>query len=578
MNEIQARLVKAAQEGDLLEVAYETYRADWDERKSVSHALAEVHNNGLVDVIKEYRKLTHNDSKRDFFMLRHVLEDTLSLINAPVKEVMGCVKHLTLEAGNDMAAGALITPFIEYCKKDRFRPDEVLKYAIEDIDEEIDFLSPAILAGAKYDLAAFVKKAISLCERDNLTIQRRAVHALGRIMYGGDKTLAKQAYKAVSRLSEGQNDGALYAAILKTIFALSQENTELEEEAVVIVDSMSRLIDEQLTHSASDILFFESDKITEKMLESLLSILVHTLPKNGGTIDHIDYGLQKMVKNGKFNRAVLFLEKLFEQCDYQINVSVFDSFIRELFQNKESYLQPLLTKWLLAKRVVLGRFCFELLNSVTHKGIPLAIDSLQLTGLENGAFLFLARKACGWFFMKPISAVSFMLSTIDLASEEELDHITDVIFDPLLISYPGSVRDYFDSVYDDSSSRVQGTIIELRKRLEAYHEGLKATQEIKELLPPESNRETYTRHQNRLMNESYKEARKSSILSLIAAETVLLYGKRSIHYVSHGDKKTRQETPLQTFSHSIEYPSLEFLDPHGLNNTLRMLRLEGCRS
>tara|TARA_R110002072_G_scaffold301462_1_gene481229 strand:- start:8451 stop:10187 length:1737 start_codon:yes stop_codon:yes gene_type:complete len=578
MKDTQPRLVKAAQKGELLEIAYEMYRAEWDERKTVSDALAEIHNKGLVDVIKEYRKLTRDDSKRDFFMLRHALEDALPTINAPVREVMACVKHLTLEAGNDMAAGALISPFIGYCKVDKTRPDEVLDYAIEEIDQEIDFVTPAILAGSSHDLKAFVSKAISLCGKDCLITKRRAVHALGRVTYEGNETLVFQAYKAVVLLSEELTDGAIYAEILKTLFALSQENSEVEEKALAIVDSISKLVDERLTHSASDILFFESDKITDEMLERLLAILVHTLPKNGGTIDHIDYGLQKMVQNGKIDRAVLFLEALFEQCDYQIDVTVFDSFVRELFQNKESYLQPLLTKWLLAKKVKLGRFCFELLNSVTDKGIPLAIDSPQLKGLESGAFLFLARKACGWFFMRPVSAVSLMLSCIELASEDEVDQITEVIFDPLFISYPGSIRDYFDSIYDDSGSIVQSTIEELRTRLEAYHKGLKATQEIKELLPPEVDRETYTRYQNRLMNDSYKEARKSSIFSMIATESVLLYGRSSIHYVSHGNKKTRQETPLQMFSHSVEYPSLECLDPHGLDSVIRRLRIEGCRS
>ena len=69
-------------------------------------------------------------------------------------------------------------------------------------------------------------------------------------------------------------------------------------------------------------------------------------------------------------------------------------------------------------------------------------------------------------------------------------------------------------------------------------------------------------------------------LSQIFKTSVLLYGNRSIHYIYHGPngEKSRQEVPLHHISHSIELPSLETLDPYGLDMQLRNFRIEGCQS
>ena len=66
-------------------------------------------------------------------------------------------------------------------------------------------------------------------------------------------------------------------------------------------------------------------------------------------------------------------------------------------------------------------------------------------------------------------------------------------------------------------------------------------------------------------------------MNLFASKAVLLYGRKSISYVHSSDNETqRMEIPLQSFEHSIEFPGLEYMDPHGLDYMLRVFRVEGC--
>jgi hypothetical protein len=192
----------------------------------------------------------------------------------------------------------------------------------------------------------------------------------------------------------------------------------------------------------------------------------------------------------------------------------------------------------------------------------------------------LARKAIGWFFMRPVSAISFVISMIEACAENELTEIENVCFQPLLISYPGSVRRYLEGEAKNDKKRTKGFCNRLLTRLKKYHADFESAQNIKELKPSEEDRYAYSRHHQRLMNESMKSAKSSSLLSVLGVqELVLLYGNKSISYIhTNSEEKVRQETPLHKFSTSIEYPSLEFLDPQNLDLSLRIFRIEGCKS
>ena len=68
-------------------------------------------------------------------------------------------------------------------------------------------------------------------------------------------------------------------------------------------------------------------------------------------------------------------------------------------------------------------------------------------------------------------------------------------------------------------------------------------------------------------------AEKKSVLLSIVSRSVLLYGNRSISYFEGPDGKSqRNEMKLHSFSHSIESPRLDILEPFDLDYTLRVFR------
>lgn len=574
MDNLKEIVIKANRDDSLFDVIREEYYRDRKGDRLLSSVLAELHNEEILDLVKLFSGLENSQGKHDFFSLQHVFEEVLPKIEAPVKEVANCVKNLTIEAGTNM----LMRAFREFCEKNTERPKQLLDMALTDVDEEFDHLSTAIESGVYINEAFYISKALELVNHENKIVAQRAVFALGRVNYV-DQGLLENAILKIKDASKSNNSDVFIATSMRALFSIIFQLPSLEAHFVEFLDEQEGNFGEHYVHSASEILFYEKHKVTENIESRLLGICCYTKPEKKVTIDNIDYALEQLLKQKKFKTCVTFLERFFTLSDYKLSIEYFDSFVRELHQHRDTYLSSLVTRWLLSKSIKLGNFCTELLKD-SDKGIYLSFDKSYLTDKEQGIYLFLARKACGWFFIQPKTAMSLIESLIDDAPDEELQDIQQLIFNPLLISYPGSIHEHLEELENSKNSRHSGVAKVVLSQFSKYQESLKTASHISELRPSEQERHTYWKHHNKLMNESMIQARSESFLSSLffGNESVLLYGNKSIHYIHHGDEKTRQEIPLQELSHSFEFASMHNLDPHSLDNMLWQFKAEGCQS
>lgn len=576
MKELDEKLLDGCKNGTFLNVVYKSYLESHSDDSVLSTSLIRMHNKGLLDVISEFNKLGAKDEGKDFFLLRGVLEDVLPEINAPTSQVMSCVRHLTLEAGEDMASHTIMRPFREFCQSDLERPLEVLRLATDIIDEEFDFISPAIISGATIDLQEYVEKAVALGKSKSSSVSRRAIFALGQVDYKDQKKLIEAAVEIIVSAPNAHKDKPFFSVSLRSLSLLFLQDEDCGAAMLSFIQNHQEDDDDHLIHAAAEILFFERGKIPDEIENSLLGLACKVKPQNKGTLNKLDLAFTNILKRGGFSKVVGLMEGLFEQSNYEISVADLSSLVHELFRNQDKYLPELVTRWLLSRNAALGRFCCDLFDISGVKEVAIKCDLSQLSKENNNAHLFLTKKACGWLFIKQFSAISFIVSLIDSAPEEQLQEISDVVFDPLLISYPGSVKEYLGNLPSDSSERMQSFTASVLAKLDQYHDGLDQASGIKEMKPSETQRHTYNRHHNKIMSKIHDGAREESVFRSIFKESMLLYGDSSIHYMYHSGERHRQEFRMQKMSTKFEFPSLEFIDPHGLNSQIRQFRLEGC--
>ena len=579
MNSVQEQLLESIKSGNFLEVAIELYHENWGRRKEIAIEVAKLHNEQALDVPAEFLNLKNVDQSDHFFVARSIFEDALPSLEAPVINVMKCIKHLTEEIDQDSIAGMLLTPFITFCEKSDNRPNEVLEFAIKNHTQWQGFISPALIAGSRISLEEYLNKAINLSQHDSVDVSASAVLAMERLNYGDNLKAVNDVIKTLSTVVQKHQDDQLFASVLESVFAMYKKDNAKEREVLSILSTVLSNPGDVTLHAASRLLMLEKEALPNSLISLLLTAFEYIKPEDNKTLRCLDHGLEYLLKTGRGKDALSLIETLLIKHGQKFSLSSLGSFSREIVKNEGDILNWILTRWLLADNIILGCSSILLIKDNIGEKTELAADLSNLD-LGAGKALMLAKRACGWLFSKPVCAMSFIMSLVDSLTKEEEREISNILFNPILVSYSGSGKEYLKTLTENTSVKVKSMANELLRRLEKYHDGLRAVQGVKELKPSIANREAYARKMNREINASYKEAHKSSILAdLIGKPLVLLYGNSSIYYVhgSSGGESIRNEMTLQNISTSFEFPSLENLDPHSLESMLLSFRWEGYR-
>ena len=271
MDELKGKLLKANVDGKFFEFVQEVYYQDRKDEKLLPSLLAELHNEGQLNLVEIFHSFKNTAENHDFFSVRRVFEEVLPLINAPVAEVVQCVKHLTLEAGQDAFTYTLMSPFKEFCKKDTDRTKALLDIALTYIDEDFDYLTTAIEAGASNDETTYVNQAIELLTHENELIIQRAIFALGRINFQ-DQMLLEPVAIAITKSSMSSPTDVILATSMRALFAVVSQSDDLESLFLDFLHTHSDHLDDRYIHAASEILFYDEKKVSSNVEPMLLNI------------------------------------------------------------------------------------------------------------------------------------------------------------------------------------------------------------------------------------------------------------------------------------------------------------------
>ncbi|MGS0224802.1 hypothetical protein ACUOJE_23830, partial [Escherichia coli] len=150
---------------------------------------------------------------------------------------------------------------------------------------------------------------------------------------------------------------------------------------------------------------------------------------------------------------------------------------------------------------------------------------------------------------RPVETAKFILSIADVASENTIEKLEGILYFPLLLSYPGELKRFFQSCID---SGIQEHLCERLLAKDKLHQtGIEKVSELNELKAPSENLSIYWKNVDRSMQKAIEEASEFSLFRMFSKPKILLYGNSSIYYIHQGDGESiRQEMQMQTFSHS----------------------------
>lgn len=567
MSLLLEQLREAASRGHFMHVL----RGKLEEDKAkvgVVEALVELQHSGDLDVLSEFKTLEKVDIGYEAFTLVLLFNKFLLEISAPIVDVLDCVVHVE----GLMEGAGTIQAFEDYCKKERDRSRSALEVAQES-SILLPLISPILISGSTFDFPFFHTRALLLLKSECAITRTQALMACARFSYEGVDGALEETIISIEQLvsvpsDEDQSSVALRALIL--IASTPGSNNELLSLAVIqkILLDHRPLIVRAAAHAFAMIDIVKAPKLTCMLLGFFETIEV----VDKAILDVVSIGLQKYFIADRFLEALEFVEDLLEKHE-DLTLSNFGHFSYLLSQaENRSFLEILITRWLLSNNYKLAGSIATLVAGDGRSGIPISVDANILKALPPDSYVLLAKKACAYFFVYPVSAASYIISMMAI-QPEKADALVGVLYYPLGMSYPSNVKKYINSLWGPHPSFLQKALNAFHDALSKYHNGLSAAEGAEELQPSAAQRETYYLKFHREMLESFKGARKDSLLTqLMGKPSVILYGNSSINYIypGSGSERLRQETPMHSVSASMEFPSLDCLDHHQLEYFLRV--------
>ena len=580
MNNLQDQLIQAHRDGGFLDTVHElSLRLPEQEKKDLTDVLVDLHNTSTIDVVAAFSVLRHASEYPDFFLTRHILEGVLPELNADVLSVMKCVIRLTKEAGQDGAANGLIDPYIQFCAQSPLRAYEAIELIQKDTQSLVDLLAPTLIAGARRNVTLYAQKAIEFSQHSNIEVRKQAVFSLGRIQYQTKKILVNMVMNfIVETVEQEDNDLLLNRAVGAAFDIYRQNSSTVDQVASVFRDALEKGTDLTL-HAASEVFGFHSDKIPPPLLDVLVKHLANVQPEPQQTLRNIDRGLERLfATENTRDTAVAFLEQLLTNGG--VEIEIFDIAMRRLLRNENGLLNRLMTRWFLGGEQALCRAIEQIIKLSHDKKLILAAEPGELTNADSTHLIFLARKAIGYLFFHPVTATSILLSLLPFTKDEQtISATTQMIFNPLLLNYPGQVGGYLEEQSNTDNPSIKSVSREAIQTYKKYIEDMRGVEKLLEHRPPVTHHEVFIRHYSRQVQRDMREAEKHAVFTQIAKKSVLLYGTKSINYVGEPfTQNRRMEIPLPKYSFSMKIPRLHNIDPFSLDYMLHIFRHEKVRT
>lgn len=533
---------------------------------------AALHNAGTLDFLcfvgsDSFQGL----SGSDFFTVMHFYCSIIPELEATPAQIMTCVDALVARGGGDLAANQPNAAFRIWCKKKSDRAREVIVAAQGGDDLASRYLTFALEA------INGITEARQIALENDGVLRLSAITALGRIE-DGDPVSRIETLAVFSALIDSGADDTLRANMLAATASILGRSLDAHSpESVALVTRLVEDANDNTLHQAAHMLWACMEVLEPGMVASLLQALERINPANKGTVRELDHGLEALLELGYDEEAIAFVAKLFSRRDCALEFNELESFTRTLVSGAPERLSSIVVDWLLLGS---SRLCDGLANAIQGRGrglegLPLDLRTEHID-ISAPTQLFLCRKAIGWFFFKPISAASVLVSVLRVCDADTALEVQKLLADPLLLNY-SCVREYLEKISPDDAAkvRVDQAVVENKKYLAA----LKEIPFIKELQPSEHRRRIEQIRMSDQMRDVHKQAQSKSVFLSIVKRSVLLYGKHSLSFIKEGSGALRpMEMDLKPYSISFEMPRMENVDPVGLDYTLRVFRAERMES
>ena len=128
-------------------------------------------------------------------------------------------------------------------------------------------------------------------------------------------------------------------------------------------------------------------------------------------------------------------------------------------------LSKVVTRWIATGEHALCETAANLVQEARRGDLIVEADPDEVPMKDNNSLAFIARKAVGYLFFWPVTATSFLVSLMRLGA---VDSLKQLLLDPLLLNYTGSVQNFLQEQSKSEPTEVSRGIDECLQAIEDY--------------------------------------------------------------------------------------------------------------
>ena len=502
------------------------------------------------------------------------------IVAALLPRLVASVERMTAAIGavqERLVQHVLDEAFLSWCEADLGRADEVI--ALVEGQRHIDsrFVLAALIAGLRGSPERYLDISVSMAIAARPGGRHLGVRALATMPAIDDASVARAVEALGSVIKDRDLDGSLraeavYAAMEIAVRAPSAPPAQFLE----LVHLAAEDVDPALLDACAGTFGRHACRFSAPLLGGLREVLPKLGADRTQAINEVDMGLYQLLSTPDGNdRALGIIEALIRREDGASILERLNSTGHEISNGNGARLDGVVVRWLLSAEPALCNAAATLIGRVHGQdpSLAVALNGFRLTDAQAS---FLVRKAIGWLLIKPTAVTSLAISVLRQVTDKGAATIADLLYDPMLMNYPGSVRRRLEAAASDLSGAAREAVDRTLARHDAYLRAIEAVGKLPELHQSERNRRIEAQREDDDFRAARRAAEGQSVLRLIGRTSLLLHGTRAISYVEDfgGGDARRLDSKLGRMSVEMERPMQWTFDPVGLEHTLLAFRLE----
>ena len=466
--------------------------------------------------------------------------------------------------------------FLSWCRADSNRPAEIIALLHAGTDIADRFVLAALIAGFRTEPDEYLRTCAAIAKGERPGSRNVGARALGQMPQTDDGSVACAVQALKSVMENRDIDGQTRAVALSAAIDIAVRVPEAPaEQFIELLRKAPDDNDTVLLETCAEIFGRHATRLPIPLQQCMSEVLPKLNSERMQAFDFIDMGLYELLSgSADEEQATQLIEALVRREDGDLVFARLDGTRHELSNGNDLRLSRVVVRWLLTGEAALCQAAAKLVTDVHRSDLSLAADFVEFP-LTDSAASFLARKAIGWFLLRPTTVTSLIVSLLGQVTDAGVEPLGDLLFDPMLMNYPGSVRRQLETVVPALSGAALKTIERILAKDDAYVRGINATGNVPELHQSERNRRIEFQRQNDEFSVARREAEKQSVLLSIAHKVQLLHGTRTVSYVDDFSGGTRRlDNKLGHISTEMEQPMQWTFDPLGLEYKLLAFRAE----